>query len=118
VDPARVDAERVVNPHFFYYREGYAVDEMKRPLDRWLAASASYERLRIHHYWAKSEEEALRKFSRLRPDTREPYPDDWSGVGFVRSLEERAERDTTILRYLPELREALRLPVDRRSGHR
>jgi Glycosyltransferase family 92 len=107
VDPTRVDREEVVNPHFFYYVEGHAVDELKRPLDRWLAASPSHQRLRINHYWAKSEEETRRKLARLRPDSGEPYPDEWATDSVISSFEGRGEPDEAILDYLPGLRRAL-----------
>jgi hypothetical protein len=105
VDP--VKALRPLNPHCFAYESGFAVDENFRPLDRESAASVSFERLRINHYWTKSEQEALEKFARPRPDDGKPYPEKRT-IEHLRSLEERmGERDETILRYVPALRKAV-----------
>jgi hypothetical protein len=46
-------------PHFFFYRDGFAVDEQERPITGPMpfTQSVTFERLRINHYRTKSEEE-------------------------------------------------------------
>lgn len=58
VDPARV--LRCITPHGFAYRDGPAVDERGRPVEvrnNIFRTPVSWERLRVHHYWSRSEEE-------------------------------------------------------------
>jgi hypothetical protein len=113
VDPD--NAIRPVNPHCFYFREGFAVDEQRRPLDNHSAASVTYERLRINHYWTRSEEEAAQKFARLRPDTGTEYPQERT-IADLRALDERTgERDEAILPWVPALRRAVE-DVERRRA--
>jgi Glycosyltransferase family 92 len=105
IDPSRT--VRPQNPHYFIYEEGAAVDENHDPVDNQHARSLSYARLRINHYFTRSEEEWRQKVSRLRPDTGEPYRSDWT-PDFMRTLDEQGgERDETILTYVPALKRAL-----------
>jgi hypothetical protein len=106
IDPTR--AARASNPHYFVYgNNGYAVDEKHRPVDTQHAQSLSYEKLRINHYWTRSEQEWAQKASRARPDTGEAYAKQWT-VPLVRAMDLKSGGvDETILRYLPALREAL-----------
>jgi hypothetical protein len=114
-------AERSLGGHHFAYHDGrMAVDELHRPLDparrlgRRKRSGAAFtqtfsaERLRINHYITKSLEEYEAKMALPRPDT--------GGTRRVPNVEwqlERmdARRDETILRYAPQLREALRTPA-------
>jgi hypothetical protein len=116
-DPRRT--VRCLTAHAFEYADGWAVDENHRPLDpsrevprrgpgagRVYTESFSVDRLRINHYVTKSEEEHLARSRRRQADTGEPRR---SAVLKLPNFEK--ERDDTILRYLPELRERLtRLP--------
>jgi hypothetical protein len=54
-----LEAVRCRGPHFFFYRDGYAVDEKERPITGPMpfTESVTFERLRINHYRTKSEEE-------------------------------------------------------------
>jgi hypothetical protein len=71
IDPQR--SPRPLNPHVFEHTGGPRVDEFGEPLATGQAERQTFERLRINHYWTRSEEEAELKFSRLRPDSGEPY---------------------------------------------
>jgi hypothetical protein len=62
VEPGKIT--RCLTAHSFMYREGLPVDEHMRPVDpkRFLTRKpGTWERLRIHHYFSKSEQERLRK---------------------------------------------------------
>jgi Glycosyltransferase family 92 len=72
IDPSR--ARRVENPHAFAYDRGLAVDEHKREVEGWFTEDFTFERLRVNHYWTKSEEECERKFSRTHPVRSRPWP--------------------------------------------
>jgi hypothetical protein len=67
VDPARTESY-CNNPHSFSYTEASAVDENCVPVEGAKSDHVSFERLRINHYWTKSEQEAATKFSRPRAD--------------------------------------------------
>ncbi len=104
VDPSRV--ERCGDPHFFLYKEGSAVDELGAPVPYGRTKPATWEKLRLNHYWTRSLEEARRKLSRRRPTTGAIRK------AALRRLEEsdqslNAVPDETILPYLPELRRRL-----------
>jgi hypothetical protein len=101
VDPTRT--LRCLSPHHFEYRDGLAVDELRRPIEGWETDSPSFTELRVNHYWTKSEEEFRRKFELFRAVG---YPRPWSF--FEERNSQLSKRDETILRYLPELRAALR----------
>ena len=114
-DPART--VRTGSVHFFVYDDGRAVDENHQPIDRApfsLTPGASCSRLRINHYFMKSEEEYRRKKARGTAHSGKTEPDIPE-----KALRRRVEafnqyRDTTITMYLPELREALRTAEERR----
>jgi hypothetical protein len=104
VDPARVIGR--VNEHWFEYADGErAVDEHEQPLDTW-TRDLTFDLLRINHYFTKSEDEALLKFSRpqaggghLRNKIRRE--------GLRRRNEEFGRPDHVIQRYLPALEASL-----------
>ena len=100
VDPAR--ATRPLNPHVFAYTEGHAVDENEQPLDGTFAASASCSELRINHYYTKSDEELMLKFSRLHAGGRMREGPSFPGKG-IRDDRRFGAPDDAIQRYLPEL---------------
>ena len=101
VDPSRTLRHR--NPHAFIYRDGeFAVDEHKRPIDGWFTQEFTAERLRINHYYTRSEAEFRNKLAHERADNatlREP-PANWERLS-------GRERDDAITAYAPALREAL-----------
>jgi hypothetical protein len=108
VDPGRTT--HAFNAHGFFYREGYAVREDRerapeKPPGRKYFPQASI--LRINHYITKSKEEYLRKAQQWAAAGL-PFPDD-DPSGFFAQLS--GERDQTITRYVPALREALSQPV-------
>jgi hypothetical protein len=96
-----------VNAHCFTYRDGaLAVDENETPFEGWIAESYDQEILRLNHYFTKSEEEALLKFSRPHAGygpPRQPLN--------IESLRRRnrnfAVPDDSVQRWVPELRAAL-----------
>jgi hypothetical protein len=108
VDPGRTT--HAFNAHGFFYSEGYAVREDRerapeKPPGRKYFPQASI--LRINHYITKSKEEYLRKAQQWAAAGL-PFPDD-DPSGFFAQLS--GERDETITRYVPALREALSQPV-------
>lgn len=68
VQPELVAPHVPADPHHFRCR---AVDTELRPLDGPFAATVTWERLRVNHYWSKSQEEAVAKQRRPRADTGE-----------------------------------------------
>ncbi len=118
VDPVAVENSLI---NVFTYQRRSAVDENGYPVHDTATKTTSFERLRINHYFWKSEEELLRKASH-RTDEQE-----WKEIPETRShlspadrrqrapsfddlieLEaERGIRDETILPYATGVREAL-----------
>ena len=101
VDPGRTLGHR--NPHAFVYRDGeFAVDEHGQPIDGWFTNEFTAERLRINHYYTRSEAEFGRKLSQERADnaTMREEPPNWDRLS-------GRERDDAITAYGPALREAL-----------
>jgi len=111
VDPTR--AEGVKNPHSFSYREGFAVDEHKQPIEGWNTQQHSCSILRVNHYLTKSVEEFELKHSRLRPDTG-TYRRNKDLQATIRNTS--VERDEVITAYLPRLREALAARAEAEPG--
>jgi len=107
VDPTRVD--RTLNPHGFYYKEGYSVHEDGKRADGDAPGSKTFPRaslLRINHYITKSVEEYTAKRDQWAASglyRRPPSPQ------FVELLS--SEQDEAITVHLPALREALAKPV-------
>jgi hypothetical protein len=68
-----VNPRRVANfcgPHFFTYRDGFAVDENGNPVKpRNVTDSVSFERLRVNHYATKSQQEFEQKLQMRKADT-------------------------------------------------
>jgi hypothetical protein len=104
LDPFAV--EHFDTPHGFGFSRGAAVDENGYPLRGGLTRSLSFERLRVNHYFARSEQEVRAKQSRRAWFRRDIDMEE--AVRFASS----GVRDETIMRYLPGLREALA-----RRGH-
>jgi glycosyltransferase involved in cell wall biosynthesis len=98
VDPRRTLHSRGLNPHCFAYSEGFAVDEEGRPLDRkpfGRTDEVSFARLRVNHYYIKSEEQWAQK--RLAPMAN-------SGRSRGEAPEQTkffTQRDETITAYAP-----------------
>jgi hypothetical protein len=106
VDPARTTG--FVNVHAFSYRDdGFAVDERKQPIDGWVTDEYTFDRLRINHYYTRSEAEFADKLDHVRADNAEFRKRPKNPVV-------GKERDDTITAYAPELREA----ISRRVGSR
>jgi hypothetical protein len=103
VDPSRVT--RFLGVHRFGYDRLGTVDENHYPIFGGQTKSVSFERLRINHYFTKSVEEYRERSDRKRPDPA-MVEREFDPVRLSR-WEEVAERDETILRYLPALRRAL-----------
>jgi hypothetical protein len=104
VDPARTEPH-CNSPHFFFYTEETAVDENCVAAEGAKSERVSFERLRINHYWTRSEQEAVTKFSRPRADdgTTRDAPD---FLALDRTFNQR--HDGTIGIYSAGLRKALR----------
>jgi hypothetical protein len=111
IDPSRVT--RRVNEHWFEFANGQRpVDEHEQPLETWIR-DLTFDVLRINHYFTKSEEEAILKFSRpqagggklrgkIRPE------------GLRKRNEEFGRPDDVILQYLPALEKSLTEIEERR----
>jgi len=118
VDPCAV--VRCLDAHKFEARRGATVDENGYPISwegnrYWrghMTKSPSLERLRINHYFARSEEDLRAKQDRRAADWV-PRPVLTSEE--VHEAHTAGVEDEVILRYLPSLRTALRAREDRRS---
>jgi hypothetical protein len=101
-DPPRL--ARCLSAHSFVYRDGLPVDEDQRPVDPFVRTTrkpVTWSRLRVHHYFTRSEEERTRKAAM------------WRAAGSTRALptaplaDRRTVRDETLLAYAPQVRAAL-----------
>lgn len=104
VDPHRV--VRGVTVHTFVFDSQALVDENEYPIRGGVTKSISYSRLRINHYRTKSVEEFLKKLETRSPDLGDArrQPD----MELLLEQERTNSRpDTTILHYVPALRDAL-----------
>jgi hypothetical protein len=105
VDPGF--AESTVSPHWFEYREGFAVDEN---FERWdgavnkVADRVSFSRLRVNHYWTKSDEEFRRK--QARPDASYNLPREPRDVQAIERICNEV-LDESLARYAPRVHAAL-----------
>jgi hypothetical protein len=118
VNPRR--ARRVgsgYNSHWFDYDEGYAVDELFRPLDkhpRCVTETVSFSRLRINHYYVKSREQWFAKQAVPSPQDGKVRTGIWPSYERLATALS-AVHDDTIQAYLPRLKAAL---AGRASGAR
>ncbi|HZO60738.1 MAG TPA: glycosyltransferase family 92 protein [Solirubrobacterales bacterium] len=108
VEPGQV--ARCLTAHSFRYRDGVPVDEEMRPIDplkNLTRKPPAWERLRIHHYFTKSEEERMRK--------AELWRDSGPATTVLRAprmlpsapLPRLTERDETLVAHAPAVRAAL-----------
>ena len=102
VDPRR--AVRCVSAHTFAYASGHAVDMARQPFEQPMGRHP-IRPLRINHYYTKSEEEFLEKWSQPRADSGRPRPP--IPLERLRAIAERQLADRAILRYVPAVRQAL-----------
>jgi hypothetical protein len=102
VDPRRV--ARTLSAHSFRYTDGLPVDEERRPVDplkRMTRKPVAWSRLRVHHYFSRSEQERRRKAAM------------WAEAGSIRRVPakpldlRRPVRDETLAARAPAVREAL-----------
>ncbi len=104
VDPRRVVRAR--GPHVFTYDEGLDVHPV--------GGFAPFDRLRINHYWTKSEAEFIRKIEGPRAHPNDKVPPERAftivGGGF-------STFDDAIQQYLPAVRKAL-TDLERRPAER
>jgi hypothetical protein len=110
VNPGRATACK--SAHFFVYRDGTAVNENKEPIPGGRTEYVSLSKLRINHYWTKSEAEFRhKKLTKPRAHTDAPR----AALPTPEKLDRKfnAEEDTTIQIYLPELKERLRKIEDK-----
>jgi hypothetical protein len=95
------------SPHWFRYRDGFPVDELERPIDAppfSFTETTTLSRLRINHYFTRSEQEFRRKSARARATPgRNPRP----APNFQRLEGLNAATDEAIAIYLPALRAAI-----------
>jgi hypothetical protein len=100
VQPAHTVRNRSV--HHFLYTSLSAVDENHYPARSYMTKSVSFSRLRINHYFTKSEKEFERKMERRRGGG---MPFDPSRLREIKG--KSGELDESILIYLEALEEAL-----------
>ena len=109
VNPAR--AKYCGGAHFFFYKEGSAVDERHRPVPYGRTPSSASERIRVNHYYTKSIEEGKKKLLKRAATTGDERTAAYNRLELVdESLNDVL--DETITAYLPELRSRLGLEVD------
>jgi hypothetical protein len=101
VYPAAVT--RCLGAHRFECRRGRAVDENGYPVYWNKTKSPSFERLRINHYFARSEADLRAKHARRASERLRALP----SSDELQRQHATGRRDETILRYLPALRAAL-----------
>jgi hypothetical protein len=101
VDPARV--VRCLQAHAFSYSHQTAVDEHCEPITQWGGRTqfGSVSRLRINHYYLRSEAEGRAKLETPFEGTPRPFRFEQLN----RELSE--EHDEEITRYVPALKEAM-----------
>ena len=107
VDPARtIGCRRETSVHIFTFTDGIPVDERRqeRPDVRARVEPVSFSRLRINHYFTKSEEELRDKWLAPRPDTK-ALRDPGELERILNTVADK--RDEKILMYLPALKAAL-----------
>jgi hypothetical protein len=104
VDPRRV--ARCVDPHIFTFTEGGLVDERKQPLKELLTDRPLYSKIRLNHYYTRSEEECVQKYARGRGSDGVRMR---GGEAPLEHLQEKLNdrRDDAILVYAAALRQAL-----------
>ncbi|GGA27673.1 glycosyltransferase family 92 protein [Dyella nitratireducens] len=99
VQPSKVVA--CTNPHFMLYADNMrAVDENGRPMDGAFTEKVSVEKLRINHYWSKSEEECRLKFAKPLADSTGTR--DWSWF-LVHEKVLNETHDDVVLRVVAQL---------------
>jgi hypothetical protein len=116
VDPTRAKAP--LNSHWFSFDDdAVVVYDTKQPLKATDRKKWGYSRLRINHYYTRSEEEAKKKFRSLMATGRErkdapPNLEQWTRR-LRQEEQEITERDDAILPYAPALEQALRRMEER-----
>jgi len=103
VDPQRTTG--IVNAHSFVHTEGERVDVMKRPFYGRDSPEVVFSRLRLNHYFTKSQDELAQKWAHADPDTSEMR--DPKNLEHHLRIESRYERDEVILQYVPALKAAM-----------
>jgi Glycosyltransferase family 92 len=102
IDPAATT--RALGAHKFEFRRGTAVDENGYPVFWNKTAAPAVERLRINHYFARSESDLRARHTRRSAERGvPPLPPSEE----LQQAHARAEHDDAILSYLPALRAAL-----------
>jgi hypothetical protein len=96
-------AVRCLSAHRFEYRHGLAVDENGYPIHRDATKSVSFERLRINHYYTRSEQELRAKLEAPRADYGQARPGSWE----LAKDQFNEEHDDLVTAYGPEVRAAL-----------
>jgi hypothetical protein len=109
VNPAH--ASHCGGAHFFFYKEGTAVDELHRPVPYGRTPEPASDRLRVNHYYTKSIEEGKKKLLRRAATTGDLRT---AAHNRLELVDENMNEviDETITAYLPELRGRLGLAVE------
>jgi hypothetical protein len=104
VDPAQVAGAGRTSLYFRYAGGRKAVDENMRPVQGHQTDTVSVDRLRINHYFTRSQVERDLKLAAPRVDNGEPK--EREGVD-ERDRRLNEEYDETILAYVPAVRAAI-----------
>jgi hypothetical protein len=100
--PAMVD--RVWNPHFFSYKQGFAVNENEEVCDSTWNEAATINRFRINHYFSKSRAEAKNKLGRGKADVPRTAQNFRYDIDVDKFCSKNNDiEDTVILRYSRDL---------------
>jgi hypothetical protein len=102
VDPKRTS--HCLSVHHFQYLDGMAVNEHGYPIHAQFTKSVSHSRLRINHYWAKSEEQFRAKCA--KPGAGKPWFRPWYDMRRL-SGGQLNDASHAISGYAPALRKAL-----------
>jgi hypothetical protein len=108
-DPTRI--AHCGGAHFFFYKEGSAVDERHRPVPHGRTEDYTSDLLRVNHYYVKSIEEGKRKLLKRAATTGHQRP---AAYNRLERVDEGLNDvlDETITAYVPELRGRLGLAVE------
>jgi hypothetical protein len=108
IDPSK--ASHCGGAHFFFYKEGTAVNERHEPVPHGRTFYPSAERIRVNHYYTKSIAEGKQKLLKRAATTGDLRQAAYNRVEVI-AEKMNEERDETILAYLPELRSRLGMMV-------
>ena len=109
VDPTR--AKHCGGAHFFFYKEGSAVNERHEPVPYGRTPTPASDRIRVNHYYVKSIDEGKKKLLKRAATTGDLRTAAYNRLELV-DADLNDVLDETITAYLPELRTRLGIAVE------